>query len=255
MSLSGSTPTPHRVAVEYFTRLLLEDGAKDRIAKLILFGSVARGEAVSESDVDLLVLATDDLEGVSQACAKASLRTALETQVSVEPLVYCVDQLRHPHSLFIANAIAHGREIYSMSEPELFRAEAQGLLNLAQLYCDAAGQAHSGGEFRIAADLAYNAAGLCAKSLLLMSGETIPRTHAGVVTRFGELYIKSGRLPESLGRDLHLVLERRNKARYDWHAEIGERDAARSVTLAREFAGRLQAGLSKSDPDQANQSP
>lgn len=160
--------------MEYFAGLLLRDGVRDRIAKLILFGSVARGEAIPESDVDLLVFATDDLEGVSRACAEASLRTAMEKQVSVEPLVYCLDQLRHPHSLFIASAVANGREIYSMSTPELSRAEARGLLNLAQSYREAAERALAVGDFRIAVDLAYNAAELCVKGLLIAGGDVVP---------------------------------------------------------------------------------
>ncbi len=151
-------PNSHLAAAEYFRRLLLDDGVKDRIAKLIVFGSAVRGEAGPESDVDLLVLATDDLEEVSQACAEASLRTAMELRISVEPLVYCLDQLRQPHSLFIANALASGKEIYSMAEPDLSRAEARGFLNLAQIYREAAERAVATGDFRIAVDLAYNAA-------------------------------------------------------------------------------------------------
>lgn len=240
----------HLAAVEHFSRLLLKDGVKDRIAKLIVFGSVARGQAAPESDVDLLVLATDDLEAVSLACADASLRTGIEMQISVEPLVYCLDQLRHPHSLFIADAIANGKEIYSMPEPELSRAEARGFLTLAQVYREAAERAVAAGDFRIAVDLAYNAAELCVKGMLLLGGEAIPRTHAGIVTRFGELYVRRGAIPETVGRDLHLGLERRNKARYDWHAEIGERDAANSVTLSRELAERLQTMLSEPPPVQ-----
>ena len=239
-------------AVEHFSRILLRDEVKERIAKLIVFGSVARGEATPESDVDLLVLATDDLEAVSLACADASLRTGMETQISVEPLVYCLDQLRYPHSLFIADAISSGKEIYSMAEPELSRAEAMGFLTLAQVYREAAERAVAGSDFRIAADLAYNAAELCVKGMLILGGEAIPRMHAGIVTRFGELYVRRGAIPEAVGRDLHLSLERRNKARYDWHAEIGEREAAKSVTLARELAERLGTSLSELPPVQGS---
>ena len=242
----------HLAAVEHFSRILLRDEVKERIAKLIVFGSVARGEATPESDVDLLVLATDDLEAVSLACADASLRTGMETQISVEPLVYCLDQLRYPHSLFIADAISSGKEIYSMAEPELSRAEAMGFLTLAQVYREAAERAVAGSDFRIAADLAYNAAELCVKGMLILGGEAIPRTHAGIVTRFGELYVRRGAIPEAVGRDLHLSLERRNKARYDWHAEIGKREAAKSVTLARELAERLGTSLSELPPVQGS---
>jgi uncharacterized protein (UPF0332 family)/predicted nucleotidyltransferase len=242
---SPTSVSAHQAAVEYFRQILLGDGGKDRIAKLILFGSAARGEATPESDVDLLVLATDDLDEVSQACAEASLRTAVEMHISVEPLVYCLDQLRQPHSLFVANAIATGKEIYSMAEPDLSRAEARGFLNLAQIYREGAERALATGDPRIAVDLAYNAAELCVKGLLVLRGESIPRTHAGVITRFGELFVRQGLISETVGRDLHLGLERRNKARYDWHAEISERDATGSIAVARVLGEHLDALLSE----------
>ncbi len=137
-----------------------------------------------------------------------------------------------------------------MPEPELSRAEARGFLNLAQVYRVAAEQAVAAGDFRIAVDLAYNAAELCVKGMLLLGGEGIPRTHARIVTRFAELYVRRGAISEAVGRNLHLGLERRNKARYDWHAEISERDAAGSVMMARTLAERLQTLLSEAPPDQ-----
>ena len=45
----------HR-AVEEFTRLLLKSQSKQEIVKVILFGSVARGEAREDSDIDLLII-------------------------------------------------------------------------------------------------------------------------------------------------------------------------------------------------------
>ena len=131
-----------------------------------------------------------------------------------------------------------------MDEPELSRAEARGLLNLAGVYRDAGRASDSGRRLRIAVDVAYNAAELWVKALLFLREKTIPQTHGGIVTRFADLYVRQGRIPEALGRDLHLGLERRNKARYDWHAEISEGDPARSVAAARALAESLQSVLS-----------
>ncbi|WP_456396171.1 nucleotidyltransferase domain-containing protein [Thermococcus sp.] len=50
-----------REAVEYFSGLLKERYG-GRIREIILFGSVARGDAGEESDIDVLVIA----EGISQ---------------------------------------------------------------------------------------------------------------------------------------------------------------------------------------------
>jgi|Deesub1362B_J571_1020462.scaffolds.fasta_scaffold08216_2 predicted nucleotidyltransferase len=50
------------LAIDDFTRRLLNSEVKDLIAKVLLFGSVRKGDARAESDVDLLVLATSSLE-------------------------------------------------------------------------------------------------------------------------------------------------------------------------------------------------
>ena len=42
-------------ALEDFTQRILASDVKDQIAKIILFGSVARGDARQDSDVDVLV--------------------------------------------------------------------------------------------------------------------------------------------------------------------------------------------------------
>jgi uncharacterized protein (UPF0332 family)/predicted nucleotidyltransferase len=232
-----------RRALERFKGLLLNDGVKDRVAKIILFGSVAKGEDTGESDIDILILATDELEKVSEASADAALRTGIETGVSVEPLIYCQDQLRFPHSFFISKALIAGKEIYSMAEKKLRREEARSYLNLAEIYLEGAKRSYEAGDLRIAMDAGYNAAELCVKGLLLLKADDLPKTHGGVVTKFGELYVKRRILPASTGRELHLALERRNKARYDYHAEIGERDVKKTLGLVAELVTALKAGV------------
>jgi len=228
-------------ALESFKDRLLKDGVKERVAKIILFGSVAKGVATRESDVDLLILATDDLEKVSEASAEAALWTGIETGVSVEPLIYCQDQLRFPHSLFISKAITSGKEIYSMSEKELRREEARGYLHLAEIYLEGAKRSFQAGDLRIASDAGYNAAELCVKGLLLLKLDDLPKTHSGVVTRFGEVYVKPQLVPASTERELRQALERRNKARYDYHADITERDVEKTLSLVSELVSRLTA--------------
>ena len=110
-------------ALDYFKNRLLNSDVKDMIAEIILFGSVANGEATPESDIDVLVFTFGDLRKVSYACADASMRTGIETKESVEPLVYCIDDLRFINSYFIYNAIKKGKEVYKMEEKELIKGE------------------------------------------------------------------------------------------------------------------------------------
>ena len=111
-------------ALKYFKERLLKSEAGDLIAKIVLFGSVARGEAGEESDIDVLVFALGDLRKVREACAEASLWTSIETGESVQPLVYCIDALRFP-SFFIYKSVCEGEVVFEMEEEEMLRRDAE----------------------------------------------------------------------------------------------------------------------------------
>ena len=94
--------------------------------------------------------------------------------------------------------------------------------------------------FRLAVDAAYNAAELCAKGLLLFELEELPSSHGGIVGEFGRLYVKRGKAPKALWRRLNRGLETRNKARYDFNAEINREKAKELIKLAEEMQVLLE---------------
>lgn len=125
-------------AVEEFTRLLLKSQFKKEIVKVILFGSVARGEAREDSDIDLLIIASGNLDKVRDTCADASFETWIRFHQAVEPLVYCIDSLRSNKSIFIEHVFKKGQEVFSMTEDERLRIGARDYLSLAEHYLDGA---------------------------------------------------------------------------------------------------------------------
>jgi len=76
------------------------------------------------------------LRDMEEAVADCALETGLETGESVEPLVYCIDQLRFPGSYFLYFNVNNGEEIYSMDETKLRQSESRGYLELAEEYLD-----------------------------------------------------------------------------------------------------------------------
>ena len=98
-------------ALERFTQQLLSSDVKDQIAKIILFGSVARGDAQEHSDVDVLIFGFGDLRKLSEACAEASLDIAIESGEYIQPLEYCIDDLSPPRSYFLYRAVRDGKEV------------------------------------------------------------------------------------------------------------------------------------------------
>jgi len=189
-------------ALKYFKERLLKSEAGDLIAKIVLFGSVARGEAGEESDIDVLVFALGDLRKVREACADASLWTSIETGESVQPLVYSIDELRFP-SFFIYKSVREGEVVFEMEGEEMLRREAEGYLDLAETYFESFKMLKRANMYRVAVDVGYNAVELCIKALILLRAGEIPRTHGGMVKKFVDI-MKTGEIPSEIGRKLHL---------------------------------------------------
>jgi uncharacterized protein len=230
-------------AVKEFTRQLIASEAGKDVIKVILFGSVAKGDAKEESDIDLLVFASNSLDKVSDVCAEVSFQTWIKYHQAVEPLVYCIDALRFSNSSFIEQVLRNGQEVYGMAEDKKLKIEARGYLSLAEHYLDGAKRNMSVGDFRVCIDTAYNSCELCAKALILLKGEDIPGSHGGVVNRFGELYILSGEMAKEFGRRLNRYLELRNKARYDPHADVTPESAKGTIEMSEEMVEFLGSRL------------
>jgi len=231
---------PKYLALERFTERLLSGDTRDQIAKMILFGSVVRGDAERHSDVDVLVFGFGDLDRLSEICAEISLDVGIESGEIVQPLVYSVDDLLHPQSYFLHRAIREGKEVYEMDDNEFRDKELKDHLLVAQEYLEAAKISLADGKYRVAIDTAYNAAELCTRGLLLLKLPEIPGSHGGLIARFGEIYIVSGLMPKKTGRDLNVMMELRNKARYDTHSLIGEKEARSAIELAETLMKALE---------------
>ena len=230
-------------ALDFFIRHLLADEVRKSVAKIILFGSLAEGRAEEESDIDLFIVALDDLPAVSRRCAEASLETTLRYGEQVEPIVGCVDRYLRDDSYFFHQVLRGGEEVYTVEEEEIRRGQARAFLLLAIEYLKQSRSNLELGNYRLLVDGAYNAAELSAKGLLVLKGEAIPWRHGGLIQRFSELYIKSGELSREIGRGLNRGLELRNRARYEYHTEITRQDAEEVLALAEELVEALEDRL------------
>ena len=92
-------------------------------------------------------------------------------------------------------------------------------------------------------DLVYNSSELCAKAFILIEGREIPKTHGGIINRFSELLVKTGKVKVEIGRMLNRGLDKRNKARYDAHAAIFEEDAKSIIDLSDRLIALLDSKI------------
>ena len=102
-----------RKALNGFSRYLLSSQEGKNVGKIILFGSLVHGDVRDGSDVDVLILASGNMNEVENAAADAAFEAGMEFGESVEPIVYCLDEVRYPSSFFLYNVSRKGEEIYS----------------------------------------------------------------------------------------------------------------------------------------------
>ena len=97
-----------RRALESFVNVLKEKYG-DRIHKIILFGSTARGEAEEESDIDILIIA----DGVAQKeVSKIAFQILLKYGEVVSPIVEDKQQFeKYRDYSFYRNILREGIEI------------------------------------------------------------------------------------------------------------------------------------------------
>ncbi|MEA2015170.1 MAG: nucleotidyltransferase domain-containing protein [Actinomycetota bacterium] len=100
----------YRKAADEFARRALE-GYGDKIDSIILFGSVARGEPVEESDIDILVVAVGDRFRMRRELSGIVLDMLLETGEYLSVKTLSVEDfkfLKEVKSSFLSNVIKEG---------------------------------------------------------------------------------------------------------------------------------------------------
>lgn len=236
-------------ALRVFVEHLLASPVRAQIAKIILFGSVARGEVSSESDIDVIVFGTRPLAQVEAQIVDAAWQTQLEMSESIEPLLYSVSAYDEPSSDFAYQVVHNGMEVYSMDPATLARQAAETFYALAVKYLAEARRKYELSDEasrRLAIDAAYNAAELCAKAMLRLNVNEMPKTHSGIHTLFSDKYVKTKKAPMNIGRDFILALKSRNLARYDGNAIISTEMVDQVFRFAEQMIALCEQTLAQS---------
>ena len=120
--------------------------------------------------------------------------------------------------------------------------EAEQLLAKSGRFLSSADALLGLGDLDSAVSRAYYAMFYAAQAALLTKG--LPSSsHGGVVSAFGEHFVKSGVFPREIGRALHRAQEMRQLADYDPEASIAPDEAGDLLRQARDFVDRVEAWL------------
>lgn len=232
--------------IEKFNKQLLKSPVGNLIIKIILFGSVLKKKAKSESDIDLLIITAGAIDKVNKVCEDISYKLMLETTEFIEPYVKCIDDYRFPNSYFIYQTKKIGEEVYTkMNKMEIKKQESKGYLDLAEHYINSSIKNFENKDYRIVVDIGYNAAELCVKGLLLFKFDDLPTSHSGIVNKFGKLCIEEEYLDKELGKRLNKNFRHRNRVRYEPHVDITKNDAQDIIDLANTLYKSLSLRIEK----------
>ena len=112
------------------------------------------------------------------------------------------------------------------------------------------------GSFRTAIDRAYYAMHHSAVALLCHLGVRPPRSHAGLMSVFGQAVVNKGVMPREFGPMLRRANRSRMAGTYSPYANITESLAQTNVNNARLFVDRVadaldESGLNESAPNES----
>ncbi|HEC88190.1 MAG TPA: nucleotidyltransferase domain-containing protein [Thermoplasmata archaeon] len=101
----------YQKAVDEFIRRALEK-YKDRIDTIILFGSVARGEAREDSDIDILIVTKEEDFRLRHILIGIAFDILLETEENISVKALSKNDFeKHKNFSFLRNVISEGVKV------------------------------------------------------------------------------------------------------------------------------------------------
>ena len=247
--------THSAVAEEFARRVVSTLG--EQVESVILYGSVARGDAGPESDIDILVVGEDKrrLNDVANQIASDLGREGGFTS-SISPFEIERDELANLKRLgspFIRNVLKDGQALYVNEASDgihnLLRLEDMPTecspeyiakqLAKAEEALAAAEYLLEGGYLQAVANRAYYAMFYAALAALMQSGGELPRTHGGVKNQFGLRYVTTGIFDSELAGTLQDTYELRRMNDYELYTST-EDEVEQAVQNAQAFVAEIK---------------
>lgn len=217
----------------------LKRGLGDKLVKVILFGSHAKGMANANSDIDVLIVHSHpNSEEALSLIAGITSKVALEYNAPLEPIIMTINEYRQS-SLFLLEVKEAGKVLYAIDPISEAIELARDYLYLAEKWLE-----HAIKDLeldpRFSIDSAYNAGELVVKALVILKGESLAKTHGGLIAQFSRLYVASGEVEKNVAGKLHEASMLRNRARYDPRVVLTEREARKVMELATRLLKKLR---------------
>jgi len=122
--------------------------------------------------------------------------------------------------------------------------EAKALIKKAQRYLKSAEILLRDKDFDSSVSRTYYAMFYCAEAVLLTKNLSFS-SHKGVISAFGEHFVKTGVFPKELGRELNRAFEKRQIGDYEYTSLISNEEAKEILNSGRQFINTVENWLIK----------
>ena len=247
---------PRRLAEEFARRL--REALGGRLVRVVLFGSVARGDYEPDSDVDILVVVRGDAGEARETARDVAFRLMEESGYSpwLEHIVMDVEGYNRAarEGRYFVNAVARegvvlyddGSNVLEDPSPGPSEAELEDHLTAAlgsvKNAVRAIREEDAGlvlGGYRTAYLLAFDAVENVMRALVKSRGyRRLPRRHGGWQDLFARDFVRTGVVPLPLWERAKIVLERRPVVAYEParpEARVSREEAVEAVKTALEL--------------------
>lgn len=116
--------------------------------------------------------------------------------------------------------------------------EIQSLLKRAKKYLRTAEMLIIEKDYESSVSRSYYAMFYSAEAVLLSKGLSFS-SHKGVLSAFGEHFVKSGIFPKEMSRELYRAFEKRQLGDYEYTFVIGEEEAEEILKSAKSFVKNI----------------
>jgi len=208
----------------------------DEIVLVILYGSTVKSRPRKDSDVDLLIVTSNDPRKIAKFAGNIWIETFEKTGEVIEPFFISLWEFEHLKGYgFLQSVLKEGEVLYKLSLKDALRKEVEGYLSLAEHYLDHAKEDFKRGDYRIAADIGYNSLELILRAMIRWAGKSLPSTHGSIIQVFAKEYVVSGKLSRDIASKFNLCLMIRSRARYEPYAAITREDVKTIIEISEEI--------------------
>ncbi len=95
------------------------------------------------------------------------------------------------------------------------------------------------GDYESSVSRTYYAMFYSVEALLLREGLSFS-SHKGVISAFGERFVKTDIFPREMGRELNLAFQKRQLGDYEYDFVISKDEAGEMLETGKRFVGRLE---------------